>query len=730
MAVSHRSICRTCHNMCAVVVETDEGRVVSVTGDRDDPVFHGYTCNKGRAHPVLYDHPERLRTPLRRTGESREPIDMDQAMTEVAARLGRILDEHGPRAVALYSGTYAYVDNPANFTMIDAFMRAIDSPMTFTSASIDQSGKPVAEAMHGKWMAPGYASHDPEAVLFVAKNPLVSHLAWSANPGDFFKELSAREGALIVIDPRRTETARRATVHLQPLPGHDAALLAAMIRVILDESLADQDFLDANATGVDDLKAAVAPFAPGVVAPAAGVPVADLVRAARLYAGASRGFTSAGTGANMTGDATLIEYLLLCLQTICGHWLREGESVRNALTVMPAYAQAATAQALPPFPGYGYGEPSRIRGLGQTAYGMPTATAAEEVLLDGPGQVRALLSVGGNPVAAWPDQEKTAKAISQLDVLVQTDVVMSATAKVADYVFAMKLPYEQPGTTFISDLNSIAMAGAGARDSYGRYTPALVEAPPQTLDLPTFIFKLAQAMGLQLDVYPATGANIPGGTPVSLDMSTDLDLERLFSIVHSGSRIPLDRLRHLSGGAMFPDPPVVVAPKDPGWEGRLDLANPDMMSDLRAVSERDDDRAGFPFRLISRRMPHLYNSPTVSMPANRPRHNPAFMNPDDLQRLDAEPGDIVELRSPHATIDAVVEADPSVRCGTVSMSHAWGDHPDAKDPVPGACTARLVDNADVYDRYTGQPQMSNIPVTVSVKNSAAAGTVPASAVHS
>jgi hypothetical protein len=222
--------------------------------------------------------------------------------------------------------------------------------MLYTAASIDQSGKPVAQALHGLGMASGHDANDPEVVLYVGKNPLVSHGAWSANPGDFFKDMADRGATLIVIDPRRTETARRAGLHLRPLPGHDAAIIAAMLRVILTEDLHDDRFVTENTTGLDALRAAVEPFAPGVVAEAAGIAADDLVRAARKYAGAARGFASAGTGANMAGPTTLLEYLLLCLQTVCGYWRRAGEVVRNALTVSPSYAQFAWPRRCPLIP--------------------------------------------------------------------------------------------------------------------------------------------------------------------------------------------------------------------------------------------------------------------------------------------------------------------------------------------------------------------------------------------
>jgi anaerobic selenocysteine-containing dehydrogenase len=708
-----KSFCRTCMNYCAVVVETDGKRVLSLRGDDENPVFHGYSCNKGRAQPLLYDHPDRLVRPVRRTGTTRVELTADRAVAEIGRRLRTILDEHGPRSIAVYQGTYGYLDNPANFAMIAAFMRAIGSPMHFSAATIDQAGKLTAPALHGSWMAPGYGSHTPEVALLIGKNPLVSHLSWCASPGDHVKDLAEREATLIVIDPRRTETARRATIHLQARPGTDVLLLAAMIKIIVAEDRHDRAFLTEHVSGVEALTAVAASVDLDVVAAAADVAVEDIIRAARLFADAERGYAAAGTGANMTGDATLVEYLILCLQTICGFWSREGAPVFNATTLSPTSGTGAKAQAAPPRPEFGTGERSRMRGLGSIGE-MPTATAAEEILLDGPGQVQALLSLGGNPVAAWPDQLRTVEALRKIELLVQTDIVMSATAKLAHYVVAMKMPYEQSGTTFINDYLASHGADIGMRASYAQYTPAVIDPPPEVLDHPTLIYKLAQAMGVQLEIYPGVGAPTADYAPWIPDMEQDLDVEVLIDFIHAGSRIGLEEIKRHPGGSLFPAPQQVVGPKDAGWTGRLDVGNADMMADLSAVLIREQDGVGYPFRLISRRMPHVINSPNATLPANRPRHNPAYMHPDDLQVLGLTAGSSVQIRSSRAQVTAIVASDPTVRRGIVSMSHAWGDAPGADgDVIPGAPTSRLIDVHARFDRHSGQPQMSNIPVAVS-----------------
>ncbi|HVW35481.1 MAG TPA: molybdopterin dinucleotide binding domain-containing protein, partial [Acidimicrobiia bacterium] len=482
----------------------------------------------------------------------------------------------------------------------------------------------------------------------------------------------------------------------------------------------DTDFIAANADGLNTLRRAVAPFTPDFVAARAGIAADDLVRVARLFGGARRAYAVAGTGPNMAGRGSLLEYLILCLHTVGGYWLREGDQVKSPLSTIPGFAQMAKAQAVPPFPAFGFGEPVRVRGLTQTIAGMPTGALADEILLPGEGQVRALLSLSGNPAGCIPDQLKTVEALQSLELLVQTDVQLSATARLAHYVVPARLPYEMPGTTIFSEFISLVANGFGLPEPFAQYTPALVDPPAgsDVIDPWRLLYRLAQRMELQLQLFPGVGEFLPGGEPTELDMTADPDDEAMFDIIHSGSRIPLDEVRR-QPGRIYPDPPVVVAAKDPDWPCRLDVGNATMMADLAAEAARplDGDSPKFPFRLTSRRMMHVYNTPSIVMPANRPRYNPAYLHSRDLERLGGTEGDLVEISSTRSTILAVAGRDDSLREGVVSMSHGFGDifDPDADVRATGSNTGRLVANDDVYDPYSGQPRVSAVPVSIRVK---------------
>jgi anaerobic selenocysteine-containing dehydrogenase len=713
MTSSHRSsLCRICNKGCPVVLEIAGGRVLSVRGDRNNVLFGGYTCVKGRALPSFLSDPSRLLHSQARGEAGFQPILVERAMDEISDRLQRILAEYGPRSVATYYGTQLQ-NVPAN-PLMRAFMRAVGSPMSFAASSVDKPGRPIAWAMLGRWQAPPQGFADAQVALMIGINPFVNGLGGipSGHPGRWLSERLDAGMELIVIDPRRSDIAKRATIFLQPEPGHDIAILAAMLRVIISEGRHDRAFVREDVRNLSQLERAVEPFEPSRVAAAAGLDEADLVRAARAFAAASRGYVVAGTGPHMANHGTLLEYLALCLDTIRGHWLRAGDIVQNA-GVLGA-PTVPRAQAADPGHAHGFGERSRVRGLGMSAAGMPSATLAEEILLDGPGRVRALISAGGNPVAALPDQQQTVRALESLELLVQVDPWMSETAKLAHYVIAPRMSPEMIGTTFKIETACRGYAtGYGFPSDYAQYCDAAVYPPAgsEVIEDWELFYGLAQRLGLPLSI------TTEGGEQVALDMSRRPDPESLVTLLSKGSRVPLQEVRRHPGGAFFPaSPPVVVQPKQPGWTGRLDVGNADMMAELtRRVTVTIDMPVDYPFRLLNRRMAHVVNSSyNARVIGGHPGFNPAFLNPADLTELGLEVGDIVHITSAHGAIAAVVAEDGGLRRRTVSISFGFGGRSTDDRLVRsiGSSVARLLSTSDNPDPYSGQPLMSNVPVKI------------------
>src|SRR6478752_1076559 len=257
-------ICRICSAHCGVLATVTDGKLTKVTGDPDNPMFKGYTCAKGRALPEIHNNPGRLlHSQKRQSDGTYQPIEAELAMDEIAAVLQDLIDRFGPRSVAMYLGTNG-LPYPASALMANAFIRAIESPMFFTANTIDQPGKQIALAAHGHWLGGDVDFHTADSWMLIGTNPLVSKAIGipGQNPGQGLRTALARGMKLVVIDPRRSQTAARAAIHIQPRPGEDAAILAGMINIIIGERLCDTAFLEENVDGFDDLARAVSGFTP------------------------------------------------------------------------------------------------------------------------------------------------------------------------------------------------------------------------------------------------------------------------------------------------------------------------------------------------------------------------------------------------------------------------------------------------------------------------------------
>jgi anaerobic selenocysteine-containing dehydrogenase len=708
MRETHTSICRFCHASCPILVDVEDGRAVRVLGDKSNPIYHGYTCAKGRALPEQHAHSDRLLHSMKRQADgSYESITSTQAMDEVAEHVTRLIDRYGPRSIALYIGTYS-LPYPAALPMANAFFDTIESPMRFSSATIDQPGKLIAPSLHGGWGGGAQAFTDSDTWMLVGANPTVSKSIGipSYNPAWYLDDAVKRGMKLVVIDPRRSEAAKKAEVHLQVRPGEDPTVLAGIIRVILSEGRTDEAFLAENADGLERLRREVEPFTPEYVERRADIPASELVRAARVFADGQRGMAQAGTGPNMAARGNLTEYLLLCLNTICGRWLREGEPIPNPGVLLPPIK--AKAQL-------------RVRGFANTMAGLPTAALADEILLEGEGQVKALFCLGGNPMAAWPDQEKTYAAMQKLDLLVTLDIKMSSTSKLASYVIAPKLSLEQPGMSLPSE--SLTPYAMGYSIPYGQYAPKLVD-PPAGSDLLEeweFFYGLAQRMERPLTIQAAYswGPDLEVPAYTALDMETKPETDEVFEMLTKNSNVPLAEVKRYPHGHVFEETAARVGPKDSDCETRLELANQTMMSELAEVAAEDfTPDESLPFLLTARRLLDVHNSAgrDIEKLVRKYRHNPAFMNPDDLAMLGIAPGELVEIRSNHGAISGVAEAEANVRRGVVSMPHCFGDAPtkenDARVREIGSNTGRLTPVDRDYDPYTGMPRMSSIPVSI------------------
>ncbi len=723
---THASLCRFCHAGCPISVDMQDGKPVKVTGNKESPTYFGFCCSRGQALPEQIHHPERLYHSQKRMPDgSYQDIPIEVAMDEIAEKVQSVIGKHGPRSLAMYIGTYS-APYPGAGLSAGAWGALNGTPMIFSSATIDQPGKEIAAALFGHWLAGPQLLDGSDVSLLIGNNPLISISGGGVpcqNPARRLTDALDNGLKLIVIDPRETETAKRAHIHLQPRPGEDAVILAAMIHVILAEDLIDHDFVSENIQGLEALRAEVDAYTPEVASARADVPAEKIIAAARMFASAKRGIAAGATGFNMSGRSSLNEYLLNCLNGLCGRFIKEGEPVPNPGVLLPR--ATPKAQAEPPKPAVNPDVKLRVRDLCAMGSGMPTAALADEILLEGDDRVRMLFSCGGNPVAAIPDQDRIVEALDKLDLFVQIDIKMSSSAKQADYVIAPKISLEVPTMSYLVESIETYNALWGLCEPFGMYAPKLMD-PPEGSDLIEeweFFYGLAQRMGLDLFVF-----QLPSGTAtaredggfISLDMENKPTSDEFLELLTTGSRVPLSEVKKHPNGKLYPED-ICAAPKDTDCTARLEVGNEDMMAELRAmkdaviVAHREGE--AYPYLMISRRMAHVYNSAGRDLPSlirKGGSYNPAYMHPQDLAELGLSDGDSVEVASPHGAIPSFVAPDETLRRGLVSMAHAFGDSPKGNPNVraQGSNTGALASVEDDYDKFSGIPRMSALPVSV------------------
>lgn len=712
---THRTFCRFCHANCAMLVDVEHGpegrRVKAVRGDPDDPEYGGYTCLKGRELPDSHNSGDRLRHSLLRDADgSFREVPMMEALGHVARELRRIIDRYGPDSVAVFMGSGGY-QNSAAWGASHSFAQAVGSKHFFTSVTLDQPAKVFTTARYGKWEGGVNNFSDADVALFIGNNPIVSHYAPVGgvppfSPSKRIRDRKKQGLKLIVADPRLAEVGQLADIYLPVKPGEDPALLAGMLNVIINEKLYDRNFVSAHVDGFEELAEAVQAFPPEVAAERAGVDKDDLVRAARMFAGGSKGCAVTGTGPEMAGNGTLTEYLVTCMNTICARFIQEGEkaSAPRVFTTPRAPTRAQVADDVPMFGAPGMAR-SRFRGLGQLGFEMPCNVMADEILTPGEGQIRALISVGGNPEVGFPNQLKMRKALDDLELFVQIDPWMSASAKRADVVLAPKQCLEREDITNLSEW--------WHERAYARYTEALADAPGDVIDEYEMFWHLAKQLGLQLEL---------AGGPVPMEGDTPPSKQEFLDLMTAGCLVPPSKVREdarKAGGAavIYDELHPVVEPGDPDAHNRFKLAAGEMPRELKKYAASDARAKGFDFRLISRRSKHRFNS--IGQPlrnlGKKVTTNPAYIHPDDMAEHGIKDGDVIEIASPHAAIHGVAKGSNRVRRGLISMAHAFGDSEAGKHNVRevGGSTNRLTSDEVDYDPITGQALQSAIPVRIS-----------------
>jgi anaerobic selenocysteine-containing dehydrogenase len=700
------SYCRICLGYCGVRVTVDDTapdgseRVIKVRGDHDNPLTQGYACIKGIESHAFQNHPNRILHPMKRIGDKHVRIGLEQALDEIAEKMREIIAEDGPQSLSVYRGTGAQAASTMG-PMILGFAKAIGAQF-FSSMTIDQSAKWVVADRLGVWAAGKNPFEASDVWIFAGANPLVSVWSWSTpvqNPVKRIKEAKARGMKIIVIDPRVSDMAKFADIHLQIEPGEDAAVATGLLNIILSNGWEDKDFCKQHVNGLEALRTAVAPFTPEYVAARAKIDAKDLVHAADVFARQSkRGNVVTGTGTSMAPNPNVTEHLYEVIGVVCGRFLREGELVPNPGVLRAR--RTRRAEVLGPNRGFEKRPKSRVRGTVQLMGENATPNLPEEILTPGKGRIRGHFTSGGNPVAALPDPATSLKAFKALDLLVALEPMMSETARLAHYIIPPPVMFERPDNTWTLEWVNLATP-------YAQYTPAIV-APPKDSELcfeSYALWSLCKRLGKQIRFNGKM-----------LDMDTAPSEEALLDLLVDGD-VPLAEIKAASSGKVFQPAPQTVEGPGPS-AGRFDVMPDDVAAELKGVLQSAAPTSAFDFKLISRRLRDVSNSTMQDLPAIKARvpFNPLYVHPHDAAHLGIADGSKVNVVSRHGRIPAIVECDATLKRGVVSMTHGFGKLPDQDAPYEkvGASVQTLISLTEDCEPLQAMPRMSAVPVRIEI----------------
>ena len=708
-----RTFCRNCGALCSMEVIVENGRLVSASPDGSESPYGPYMCAKGHASIDFHNGAEgRLFQSLKRdeSGEFRT-IESNRALDEIGARLAELLKRYGPRSIAVYHGTGAY-RSVLGGLLERAFVSAIKSPNFFSTMTIDQSAKWVTAGRMGVMASGKPSTRDIDLAVIAGNNPVVSHQTFpfaageSGAPGRAFATAKERGMRMIVIDPRRTETSRYADLFIQPLPGHDAAIFAAIAHILLRDGTYNREFCDRFVSRLDELREAVAPFTPELAAARADVPVEQLEQAAQWIGEAKKPFVGSGSGPSMSAHSNLNDHMIEAVNALVGGYRRAGDRVRNPGTLNP---RQVFEMAVGPTRSWEKGVKCRTADIGKLFGEFPTALMPDEIQAPGDDRIRAVINFGGNLVMGLGDPERAVPALQDLELLVSLDARMNETAELSHYVIAASQPYERHDVSIPGD--------ALYPEAFAQYAPPVVDKPGDVIHDWEFFWGVAARMGVELTLkfwnYGLDYDTIPEGMPLGVDRPPDP--EEMVKFLCRKSRVPFEELKANPQGVRPQMEPQYVQPAPEDNGARLELCPADIAEELKTVLGEEPE-AGYGYRLTCRRVLEAMNSAYRDSDRMRKKYqvNWAYMNPEDMTAEDLREGDSIRIASEHGEILAMVKPEDRLRRGVISMTHMFGNLAPSTDPGKqgGSFTGRLTSLEKYLQPINFMPRFSGVPVNI------------------
>ena len=698
---THYASCPLCEATCGVAIEVDGDRVVSVRGDDADPFSKGYICPKGTALADLHHDPDRLRKPMRRDGDTWRELSWDEALDYVATRLREIRKQHGADAIAVYQGNPT-AHNLGLLTYGQLLMRTLGTKNMYSATSLDQLPHMLAALqMFGNQLLMPVPDVDrTDLMICLGANPLASNGSIMTAPDirGRLKAIRDRGGRVIVLDPRRTETADKADRHLFIRPGTDAVLLLAMLHELFAQKLERLGRL--QFLGIDELRAATLPWTPERAAQITGIAAADIRELTRTFATTEKAVLYGRVGVCTQEFGGLAAWLCYTLNALTGHLDEPG----GLMFTTPAVDPLPLASLL----GYSGGFrrwKSRVSGKPEFGEELPMTAFAEEILTPGTGQVRALITSAGNPVLSAPGGPEIERALSSLDFMVSIDPYMNETTRLAHVILPPTSPLER--SHYDAALNAFAVR------NIAKYSPAVFERSADA----RHDWEICLGLFTRLKL-PSLGRGLAQTVLGKLGPEAIIDLA-LRTGPHGGFRgLTLAKLRAQPHGIDL-GPLESRLPKRLGFRDRKVRVAPEAyLGDLPRLARRFE-QPDSTLVMIGRR--HLRSNNSWCHNSERlikgPDRCTLMIHPDDAAQRGLVDGGRARVATSKGSIDLPVEVTDSMMPGVVSVPHGWGHGRKGvklrvATTVPGASVNDVIDSARI-DELSGTSALTGQPVEVS-----------------
>ena len=647
MRTSSFRACPLCEAICGLEMQFEDGKMVAIRGDDADPFSRGHVCPKGNAILDLETDPDRLTTPVRRVNGSWQSIGWDEAFALAGRGLADVQKAHGPASVAAYLGN-PNVHHFGHIAYLPSLLRLLRTPNLYSASSVDQWPHQFVNAlMFGhQFLLPIPDIDRTDYLLMLGANPVASNGSLMTAPGipRRIRELTAR-GKLVLIDPRRTETAELASEHHFIRPGSDGLFLVAFVQALKRQGSARRSLYEGKLAGLDEALEAIAALDCSDVEDVTGIDASTIERLAAEFYAAPSAVAYGRMGVSVQRFGTLCQWLLQLANLYTGNLDREG----GALVNEPAIAITG--------PGTSSGQrgrwKSRVRGLPEFAGELPVAALAEEMQTPGEGQVRALLTVAGNPVLSTPDGRNLDAAIGALDFMVSVDFYINETTRHADLI----LPPASPLTQYHYDLifNAFAVRRVARINVPLRDRKSDERADWEIINGIGAAY--AEASGKPWQALPPPKTLIAAG------------------LARGGSGLTLADLEAAPHGLdLGPLRPSLLARLETA-SGMIEAAPTTMLAELQAL------RSGLagaeplrPLRLIGRRDARSNNSwmhNAQRLVKGKTRHQ-LLMHPADLASRKIKSGARVRVRSRVGVIETEVIASNEMMPGAICLPHGFG----------------------------------------------------------